>query len=1198
MNFKRIEMAGFKSFADRLEIDFDSGITAIVGPNGCGKSNVADSVRWVLGEQSSKTLRGSSMQDVIFKGTASRKSLSYCEVSLVFDNSDHTLNMEYDEIIITRKLYRSGESEYAINRTPCRLKDVVNLLHDSGVGRDGYSIIGQGKVAEIVNSKPENRRAIFEEAAGIAKFKSRKIEAERKLERVHDHLTRLSDIASELERQLGPMRKQAEDARKCLALKDELRVLEVNAYLVQCETANSRRQEVRDKIQAIQEELTLKEQQLQSCNQKYDNSMEQIQKIDADIAKIHEKVVELSVSIEKQAGETKLIQERMHFLTQQIKSKEDELANANSEKTETIRNLEAKEDKLKTNEMRLKELQLQSDKLSNEYLKVVDELTENEDEVDKNQRNLLESMDKLSDIKANLSRLKAELDALKSTSNEKQDRLKVLIEKSDLAKKSKIECDELTSKLSSQVNEMTLNLDVLKKQMLDSNNRKQQIIDDCQDIQTTLASFISRHKLLTEMQTDYEGFAYSVKKLMQDAESNKAVKEKIVGVVANLIKVPEKFQIAIETSLGNAVQNIVTSDENDAKKLVAYLKENRYGRATFLPITSMKPRNLDNESRKLLNSAGVFGVACDLIEFDKNLSNVFQSLLGGTVIVDTLDTAVKLAQNSKFSFRIVSLEGDIVNPQGSITGGSKKAEINNILGREKEIETLKTEIDKKQKRFADLSKESEELTKIINQANEKIQTIEAQLVNSQIELAKNKEASQKASVQFSETEKDVENLRREINEANARAKSIEDEINSVDELENTIKNSKISANECINKRQSQYDLLKSKKEQYNIENTNLKVQIATIESEIESYREDVKNLKEDIASIDERIAILTVDLAKAQSEVDKEKNIKLEDKGASDYFKLQEELDNAKLKLVDLDKVKQDHQVTLKLIEQERVMINGDFTKVQERKIHEEMNLQKIDDDLNSMATRIMEEYELDYNDCQSYKNPEFNLQESMPRIIEIKKEISKLGYVNMAAIEDIKDLSARYEEMTKEMDDDKKAEEDLLQIIKELSTEMTQKFDDAFNKINENFTKTFRELFGGGNARLMLTESEDTLEAGVDIIAEPPGKKVTNLTLLSGGEQALTAIAILFAILKLRPMPFCLLDEIEAALDDANVERFAKYLHRFSQETQFIVITHRKPTMELADSLYGVTMEEKGVSKVVSVKLSEALSVAEPAQA
>ena len=372
------------------------------------------------------------------------------------------------------------------------------------------------------------------------------------------------------------------------------------------------------------------------------------------------------------------------------------------------------------------------------------------------------------------------------------------------------------------------------------------------------------------------------------------------------------------------------------------------------------------------------------------------------------------------------------------------------------------------------------------------------------------------------------------------------------------------------------------------DNTNLKVQIATIESEIDAYQEDVRALNDDIKALDERISVLTVDLAKAQSEIEKEKSTQLDDADSTDYFRLQNELDSAKAKLVELDKTKQDHQVTLKLIEQERVMINGDYTKVQERKIHEEMNLQKIDDDLNSMASRIQEEYELDFDGCQMYKNAEFNYDESMPRIIEIKKEISKLGYVNMSAIEDIKELSARYDEMTKEMDDDKKAEEDLLQIIKELSTEMTQKFDDAFDKINANFSKTFRELFGGGNARLMLTESEDSLEAGVDIIAEPPGKKVTNLSLLSGGEQALTAIAILFAILKLRPMPFCLLDEIEAALDDSNVERFAKYLHRFSKETQFIVITHRKPTMELADSLYGVTMEEKGVSKIVSVKLSE----------
>ncbi len=1197
MNFKRIEVAGFKSFADRLEIDFDNGITAIVGPNGCGKSNVADSVRWVLGEQSSKVLRGSSMQDVIFKGTANRKSLSYCEVSLVFDNTDHELNMEYDEIIITRKLYRSGESEYAINRTPCRLKDVVNLLHDTGIGRDGYSIIGQGKVAEIVNSKPENRRAIFEEAAGIAKFKARKVEAERKLERVHDHLTRLSDIAAELERQLGPMRKQAEDAKKCLALKDELRVLEINAYLIQCDTANARRQEVRDRIAAIAEELKVKEEQLASCNQKYDTSMSEIQKIDADIEKIHNLVVELSVNIEKQAGQTKLIQERMNFLTQQMQSKEDELERVKLEKSDTEKMLAAKEEKLCANEQKLKELNLTSERLSNEYLRVVDELTENEDEVDKNQRNLLESIDKLGEIKANLSRLNAEKDALNNQSADLKLRLDTLSEKNDALKQNKTQSEQTIAKLHSQISESNLSIDVLKRKLQQANVRKQDIFDETQELQTALASIVSRHKLLSEMQSDFDGFAYSVKKLMQDAEKNAALKSKIVGVVANLIKVPEKFQIAIETTLGAAVQNIVTENEGDAKNLVAYLKENRYGRATFLPITSMKPRYLDAETKKLLNRAGVFGVASDLIEYDKKMSNVFTSLLGGTVIVDTLDTAVALAQNSRFSFKIVSLEGDIVNPQGSITGGSKKAEINNILGREKEIETLKDDIDKKGKKLESLSNESVETGKEIEQLSIEIAQIDEKLVAMQIELATNVEASQKANVQFEETQKELEQLRRTYNESNARAKAIEDEINSVDELENTISNSRLNANECISKRQSQYDLLRTKKEQYNTENTNLKVQIATIESEIESYREDVENLKEDIGAIDNKIVILTNELAKSQSDIEKEKNTQMSDGDNSDYFRLKGELDNAKANLAELDKTKQEHQLSLKLIEQERIMINADYTKVQEKKIHEDMNLQKIDDDLNAMAGRIAEEYELDYDGCLMYRDENFDTEQSIPRIIEIKKEISKLGYVNMSAIEDIKELSLRYEEMTKEMEDDQKAEDDLLQIIKELSTEMTQKFDDAFEKINNNFTRTFRELFGGGNARLVLTESEDSLEAGVDIQAEPPGKKVTNLSLLSGGEQALTAIAILFAILKLRPMPFCLLDEIEAALDDANVERFAKYLHRFSKETQFIVITHRKPTMELADSLYGVTMEEKGVSKIVSVKLSDALANAEPAQ-
>ena len=1195
MNFKRIEMNGFKSFADRIEIKFDSGITAIVGPNGCGKSNVADAMRWVLGEQSSKQLRGSSMQDVIFKGTQNRKSLSYCEVSLVFDNSDHLLNLEYDEIIITRKLYRSGESEYAINRNPCRLKDIVNLLHDSGIGREGYSIIGQGKVAEIINSKPENRRAIFEEAAGISKFKSRKIETERKLERVHEDLVRINDIAREVERQLEPLKKQSENAKKYLELKEGLKGLEINAYLYNYENANMKKDEINKKINAITEELDLKEKQLLSCNNKVDTNMAKIQELDKEMDKLHEIIVDLSVKIEKVSGQAKLVQAKMDFLTLQGNKAQDDLNHLKIGKAQDEELLSNKQLKLQSNKDKLNIYNSQMDKLEHNYLSVVDELTENEDEVDKNQRLMLESMDKLSDIKSNLSRLKAEKDGLFKLSQEKQNRLDVLNEKLKADQEAKVFSDEESKKLNDEKKNISLKLDIVNRQIDDNHEDINNLSNEISNMQSQIASLTSRYKLLNEMQDDFDGFVYSVKNLLKEATKNNYLSEKIVGVVANLIKVPEVYQTAIEVALGNAVQNIVTKNEKDAIDLIDYLKQKRYGRATFLPLTSVKPRKIEDQFLKLIGSNGVFGVASSLIEFDIKLLPIFQSLLGATIIVDNVLNAEKIAKLTKYSFKIVTLDGDVIATQGSYTGGSKKAEINNVLGREKAIANLKDEI---QNQSNELKSMQNKLTSLHKKDEDFIfakQSADLSLRQIEINLAKNNQNSLKINANYIESQAEVENLRTEANKYLAQAKSIEHEINSVDELELLVSNSKTSANQGIKKRQTEFDLLKEKKEQYNIDSTKLKVNIATCESEILAFEEDILIIQNNILENNKKIDKLISELSYSQGLVDKEHQEMKKNKDSAEYLDLNNKLSNAKSQIDKLDSEKLDLQASLKVIEQERVMINSDYNRVKEKKYREDMNLVKIDTDLNVFAQRIQEEYNLLYEDCIEYKIENFDYDENLPIINNLKKEIQKLGNVNVNAIEDSKELENRYNTMSTEIEDLTKTENDLLQIINDLSQEMTIKFDDAFNKINDNFSRTFRELFGGGSAHLVLTEADDQLNAGVDIIAEPPGKKVTNLSLLSGGEQSLTAIAILFAILKLRPMPFCLLDEIEAALDDANVERFAKYLHRFSESTQFIVITHRKPTMELADNLYGVTMEEKGVSKIVSVKLSDAIICAEP---
>lgn len=1021
MYFKEIKLAGFKSFADKIEIKFDDGITAIVGPNGCGKSNVADAIRWVLGEQSSKTLRGGSMQDVIFNGTEKRKSVSYCEVSLYFNNTDHFFNFEYDDLIITRKLYRSGESAYLINHNPCRLKDIVNLFYDSGIGKDGYSIIGQGKVEEILSNKPEARRAVFEEAAGIAKFKSQKVESERKLERTEERLVRIRDIVGELERQIGPLKKQAETAKVYLELRDLLKDLEVNAFIYQNENLAEERQKISVKLDSVLQEISLKEAELVGLGQKSNECLEDISKIDSVVKELSNQILILTVGMEKQAGEAKLLQERIAHYRDQNQKLELDVINYNNI---LLKNTAEQEFKAKR-KAELEEKAKAIEESSGEYATLIKEF---------------------STLKATETNLMASL----------------------------------------KTNENAFN-----------------------DLKSKILVFENRRRLLTEMQQEYEGYAYAVKKLLKEAEKNANVSKKIVGVLASLVKVPQKYETAIEVALGASLQNVVTENEINAKELIYFLKDNGFGRATFLPITSMKPRFISESDKKTLATAGCFGVASGLISYDKKIDNVIQNLLGSTVVVDTLETAVNMAQNSKFSFKIVTLEGDVVNPTGSLTGGSKKSSNTNLISREREIEAL-----------------SENINKLKIEYNEKLNLVK------------------KYDAELTQTRQRLEEL-------------------------NTKKNSS---------------------------EVKEAVQIAEIRTEINAINQDFERIKVSVQDAQTKLHDAQTIMSKTNEYIEREQ-AKIDE-----IFKSNENVETqAKLNAI---KQKQDQQDLEKLKIQERMRqidaqkegVMGEINLASEKKYKAEAELTKLETDLQLLAERIQEEYNLSYEDCIPFRREEFDILSSKADIARLKREIQKLGNVNVNAIEDIKVVYDRYDELATQLHDLEQSKEDTLKAINELSAEMSAIFEEKFNQINENFKVTFKELFGGGYAHLELVGSDNILEAGIEINANPPGKKLSGLSPMSGGEKALTAIAILFAILKLRPMPFCLLDEIEAALDDANVERFAQYLHRFSGNTQFIVITHRKPTMELADSLYGVTMEEKGVSKVVSVKLSEAIKNAKEA--
>ena len=1017
MNFNKIELFGFKSFAEKIEIKFDDGVTAIVGPNGCGKSNVGDAIRWVLGEQSSKSLRGNSMQDVIFSGTEKRRSLSYCEVTLYFNNTDRFFDIDYDELSVTRKLYRSGESEYLINKNQCRLKDIVNLFFDSGIGRDGYSIIGQGKVEEIISSKPELRRKIFEEAAGIAKFKSRKEEAERKLERTRDNLSRLRDIVGEIERQLGPLKKQAETAKKYLDFRQNLKDLEINSYIYQYENSGEVKSQITIKMNAVLEELSLRQTEIVSLNQKNNDTMEQITNLDEQIKSINNEILILTVGLEKQLGEIKLFQER-------------------------INNLNSQNEKI------------------------------------------------------NLDLLNGENSLIKFKAEKEQKEKR----KNELLEKSKI-LEEASGEFSNLLN----NYSALKLSIINLTSQIKEEEQNLSNLNAKIQVYENRHRLLVEMQSEFEGYAYAVRKLLKESEKNSFIKDKMIGILASLIKVPEKFETAIEVALGNALQNIVTTNEENAKSLINYLKSNQFGRATFLPVNSMKPRYLQPEHRRLaLTTAGCHGIASEVITFDKRIKSVVDNLLGAIVLVDNLDIAVKIAKNSQFAFKIVTLDGDVINPSGAMTGGSRKSQSVNLISRGREITDLLAEIQKAKADFISKNAFIKNLTDKLDENKKYIEELE----------------QKKNSTQITEAVKIAE-IRTEINAIEQDFRRIELQIT---ETEGSLR---------LNKQQ--------------IENNS---------SYILKEQENIKRLQE--------------------------KNI--------DYAN-QQQLEEIRKEQENLEQNKTKYQEQLKIIDVKKEHLMQEINRINDKKYRIETELNKLETDVEATEKRIYEEYELTYNTCLEFKRSDFDFISASHQISELKREIAKLGYVNVNAIEDIKVIYERFEDMSAQVNDLEKAEQDTTKIIDELAGEMTVRFIEEFHKINANFNITFKELFGGGNANLQLVGSDNVLEAGVDIVAEPPGKKLQNITLLSGGEKALTAIAILFAILKLKPMPFCLLDEIEAALDEANVERFAQYLRRFANDTQFIVITHRKPTMELADSLYGVTMEEKGISRIVSVKLSEAIS-------
>lgn len=1181
MYLKKLELQGFKSFADKTVLEFMPGITTVIGPNGSGKSNISDAIRWVLGEQSMKSLRGSKTEDVIFAGTQNRKSLGFAEVSMVMDNSDQKLPIEYNEVTITRKLYRSGESGYYINKTPCRLKDVLELFMDTGIGKDGYSIIGQGKIDEILSNKSEERRHIFEEAAGIVKYRVRKAESEKKLEQTKLNLLRINDIISEIEANIEPTKIQAEKAKEYLRLRDELKSIEIglfihnindykkrieevindqdiyNTQLVRENERLSNIQELKEKLRASLDSITEQIEKMQNLGFENEKKKEQIK---ADININLEKINNNNANFERLEKEIIENDERLKVLEEEINQKNDKKTNLTENKDKFVKELEEKETELK---------------------KLTDKMSEKELDMETKKKKVEDNTDEKYEISNAISTLKANVENSNSRKKVVEEEIDVNISELDSSRMQKSEISQKFAEIEAKREKIKGDLNKIDEKRKESDAKLKEYDLKINQCESEIRMKDSRMKFLIETEKEKEGYIRSVKSILQDCEKDLSLKKGVHGVIANLISVPKEYETAIEMCLGQSMQNIVTDTEEDAKKLVEHLRKFNLGRASFLPITSVKGKKLD----KIKSEKGVIGIASDLVKFDKKYEQIVLSLLGRTLIVDTMDNAIAIARKNSYGFRIVTLQGDVLNPSGAISGGSVSTKTVNILGRSREIEELKKTIAELEKKVEKLKKDKSEYESSIEDLLEEIEGLENELKDIEIVYATEKQRVSSIEEAVSKVEKRLEKLRDE-------KKSIEEQLKINEQTQNDL-NEKISAIDEENKKLSEEieEFSNHNKEtqtivdDLNFDITNLKISVSSFDESEASINEIVERINNDIENLKQSTENKKEQKIKLTEENDKleELNIKLNEEAEN----LLKEVSNSGTKVEEL---KNDRITKNQKLEEAEENFTDQMEKIdglKEQVNKADIKKSKYEVELEQIISKMWEEYEITPNDPGEYEEPK-NVAEVQKQVNKIRGEMKDLGSVNIDSIEEYKKLKERYDFMNEQRLDLETTMAKLRNVITDMTTVMKKQFEDRFRVINKNFSEVFVELFGGGKAELKLTDEDNILESGIEIEVQPPGKKLQNMMLLSGGERAFTAIALLFAILKINPAPFCVLDEIEAALDDVNVYRFAEYLKKFAQESQFLVITHRKGTMEAANTVYGITMQENGISKLLSLDLKK----------
>lgn len=1187
MNLKEIQLTGFKSFADKTSIRFEDGVTCIVGPNGCGKSNVSDAVRWVLGEQSAKNLRGGNMQDVIFGGTVARKEHQFCEVTLVFDNEDKKFELDVPEVAMTRRLYRDGKSEYRINNQASRLKDMVTLFHKIGLGKEGYSIIGQGKVEQIMNTKPEDRRVIFEEALGLMVYKNRKIEIERKMDDSRSNLFVFSQRIEEAERRLGPLSKQAEAAGKYHEYNDSLRFHEANAYIYKNENAENERAKYKDKISEHSEKIIGLNTQIEIVSNTYDENRNKIATADSELQKLNDDRVELSVGNERKDGELKLAKERISTYRSQIETSGEFLTGGKQRVGEIDDALTKGELEKRQIEERRQSIENETDSLRATVKSLDGKIEVFEKLSDENRQSQLSNAEDLSNLKMNLGTLGARKEACRekieelTSAVEKSKKRKDTLEK-ELAfvREDKKELEKLTSGGTDTLNER---LEEIREMQLTVNNFNQELFS----ANGQLAALKDSLEMYISLKNRYEGYKDSVRRLLSVAKTNPDIQNKVNGALADILRTEQKYEVAIETALGGAMQNVVTPSADDARYLIEYLKRTNGGRVTFLPVQNMRPHPNTREIEHAVDERGAIGLATELVKYDDYYYNVVSNLLGNTLICDTILSATNIAKKYGNLFKIVTLDGDVVVTSGAMTGGSRDKNSASLLSGERKIEECKENIVKKEKYIEKLKVAIADAEKAREEAEQEAEKLRGKYQNAYSSLAGAEQRETGLTGQIEEAKGDIEVYSLALEDYKNRLLSIEAEEKNSSASEKELNDLRFGAEEALQNQKDQCEKFKKEREEKSEKLLGLEVEKSALEERAKKLIADAERLQKEKNELISRLATTEEEKKNAEEKLSlmelEAQSKELTEEEAKAVREIEERIET-------LSKEKEELNGKQLELEQRKESLQEELTKQSDKRYKCEIEISKIDTTLESMRQRLEEAYQLDYEGCLALKAETYDVEEGLQTITSLKRKIAALGIVNPTAVEEYAEEEKHYKEMSEQKEDLEKGLADLTEALNEIRQEMQKQFDAGFEEINENFKVTFKELFGGGKAELQMDyiDGEDPLDAGVEIVACPPGKTLKKISLLSGGERALTAIAILFAILKSKPMPFCILDEIEAALDEANVDRFATYLKEYAEETQFIVITHRKPTMNQADTLFGVTMQEKGVSKIVSVKLSE----------